>query len=156
MKRFTVSAMGLIVLWVASAGAANEFTLEQAMQAWSFLDGNWVLTSPEGQTFDVTVHLSPTKTAYVSESVQGLHIFGWDPKSKRLEIQSFMPDGTRGSALYDRKSDKQLVGKETKLVKPDGTESTLPEGGVFSVIDKDTWHIAFGDTTWVCKRKPRK
>ena len=155
MKRFAVSTLGLVVLMAASAGAANEVTLEQAVQAWSFLDGNWILTSPEGETFDVTVHLAPAKTAYVSESVQGLHIFGWDPKSKRLEIQSYMPDGTRSSALYDRTSDKQLVGTEIKLIRPDGTESTVQEGGVFSVIDKDTWQIALGGT-WVCKRQPRK
>ena len=76
-------------------------------------------------------------------------------KAKRLEIQSFMPDGTRSSALYDRKSDKQLIGKEIKLIRPDGTESIVQEGGVFSVIDKDTWQIALGGT-WVCKRQPRK
>jgi hypothetical protein len=156
MKRFAVLTLGLTVLLVASAGAAGEFTLEEALQAWSFMEGDWTLTSPEGQTFDVSVHLSPAKTAYVSESSQGLHIFGWDPKTKLLEIQSFMPDASRSSALYDRKSDKELLGRDTKLAGSDGTEVTLRDTGVFTLIDKDTWQFAFGDTKWVSRRTPRK
>ncbi len=155
MKKFTHALVGLLSLSFASACAANEFTLEQAIQAWSFMEGNWTLTSPEGQTFDVNVRLAPTKTAYISESPQGLHIFGWDPKSRYLEIQSFMPDSSRGIALYDRESDKELVAKETRMVGKDGTETTFTETGAFTVIDKDTWQFAMGDAKWLCKRKPR-
>ena len=99
MKKFTHALVGLLSLSFASACAANEFTLDQAIQAWSFMEGNWTLTGPEGQTFDVNVRLAPTKTAYVYELPQGLHIFGWDPKSRYLEIQSFMPDSSRRDSV---------------------------------------------------------
>jgi hypothetical protein len=110
------------------------------------------MTDPKGTVFDVSVHLAPTKTAYISESKQGLHVFGWDPRSKRLEVQSFMPDGTRASAWYGRKSDNQVSGRSGKMIGPDGTEQPLGEG-IFTIIDKDTYHFSFGELKWTSKRK---
>lgn len=156
VNRLARYTLGLILLAIASPCTAKEFTLEEAVQAWSFMEGNWTLTSPEGKTFDVQVRLAPTKTAYISESQQGLHVFGWDPKTKLLEIQSYLADSTRGTALYDRKSETELVSTTTKLVSADGNETTLTDKGVFTVVDKNTWTFAIGDVHWTITRKPKK
>lgn len=156
MNRLTLYTTGLIVMAVALPCTAKELTLEEAIRAWSFMEGNWTLKSPEGQVFDVNVRLAPTKTAYISESQQGLHVFGWDPKTKLLEVQSFMPDSSRAIAFYERKSDKELVSRETRLISAEGKESTLTNAGVFTVVDNDTWTFAIGDVNWTVKRKPNK
>jgi hypothetical protein len=156
VNKLTLYTAGLIVMAVALPCTAKELTLEEAIRAWSFMEGNWTLKSPEGQVFDVNVRLAPTKTAYISESQQGLHVFGWDPKKKLLEVQSFMPDSSRAIAFYERKSDKELVNTETRIINAEGKESTLSNAGVFTVVDDNTWTIAFGGAIWTAKRKPVK
>lgn len=156
MNKLTCYTLGLLLLVLASPCNAKEFTLEEAMRAWSFMEGNWTLKSPEGQVFDVNVRLAPTKTAYISESPQGLHVFGWDPKTKLLEVQSYLADSSRAIALYERKSDKELVSTETRLISAEGKDSTLSGEGVFTVVDDNTWTFAIGDATWTVKRKAKK
>ena len=152
MKAYRFAGIALLVASLAADASAEEVTLQQAVKIWSFLEGNWTLATPEGMTLDVNVHLSPARTAYISESKQGLHIFGWDPKTKRLEIQSFMPDGARGSVLFDRKSDNRVSGAGGKLIAPDGSQQILDEG-TFTIVSKDEHHFTLGDGKWVSKRK---
>ena len=155
MSKLGFPTVGLMVLCLCSVSRAEQVTLEQALKAWRFVEGSWTLTKPDGSVDDVNCHLSPAKSAFVSESKQGLHIFGWDPKAKRLEVQSFMPNGTRSQAFFEQESETKFVGKSGTVIGPDGNEETFEGSGVFTIIDANTYQFSAGDQTWTAKRKNR-
>jgi hypothetical protein len=150
------SVLPILVLIVASAGSissAEEFTLEGAVKAWSFMKGSWTITRPDGVTDEVTVRIASSNNALISESPAALHVFGWDPQTKLLEIQSFMADGTRGKSLFDRKSTKELSGKGGSLIDANGEKRTLDGDAAFTIVDDDTYQFSFNGQTWTAKRK---
>jgi hypothetical protein len=152
-KRHLVSCIGVVVVLAVPAIGADEITLEQAVKAWSFLEGDWITTEPAGTTLETKARLARSKTAYILESGNASHVFGWDPESKRLEVQSFLGDGSRGVAFFVRTSDNQLRISESKLVAPDGSEQPRAGEATFTVVDKDTYHFTIGEARWVARRK---
>ena len=152
------SILPISVFIVASAGSissAEEFTLEGAVKAWSFMKGNWTVTRPDGATDEVTVRIAASNNALISESTAALHVFGWDPQTKLLEIQSFMADGTRGKALFDRKSTKELSWKDGSVIDANGKEQSIDGDVTFTIVDDDTYQFSIDGQTWIAKRKTK-
>jgi hypothetical protein len=131
------------------AKAGPEITLDEALKTWKFLEGDWVFTSPDGKVENISVRRLQCG-GYITEGAPATHVFGWNPSSKRLEIQSYLPDGGRGVATYDRQPDGRIAGKGT-LTEQDG--STTVVEGAFSGIAADRWQFSIGEQTWTAKRK---
>jgi hypothetical protein len=151
MKKFNVSILALVVFFFGGICSAEEFTLEEAVAAWSFAKGDWTVTGPEDEV-EMTIRVAPSKAALVAQSKDVLHVLGWDPKTKLLEVQSFMADGTRGKALYDRTADRELTIKACTMVDAEGKEVGL--SGKFTIVDSNTFHFTLDHgSKWVFKRK---
>jgi hypothetical protein len=153
MRRSILAIVTLAVVCYGSVSLGEEFTLAEAVDAWSFMKGTWTVTSPDGTTDQVAVRIAPSKNAFVSESPAALHVFGWDPKTKLLEVQSFMANGTRAKSLFDRKSKNELIGEGGSSIDADGQERSFDQEATFTIVDGSTYHFSAGGQTWIAKRK---
>ena len=150
MKCISLVASVLILLAAAFPSLAEEITLKDAVETWRFLLGDWKATLHDGKVDEVSVRLATSGNAYIYQSPLVLNVLGWDPKTKRLEVQSYGHDGARGISFYDRKSPREIVGKST-LFRPDGTK--LDDDVTFTILSDDAVDVTIGDNKIMYRRR---
>ena len=84
MKKVNVSVFAMVVMCLGGYVSAEEFTLEQAVAAWSFAEGDWTVTAPSGEVASdsAIIRVAPSKVALVSQSKSMLHVLGWIPPKR--------------------------------------------------------------------------
>ncbi len=158
MKKMIAIIALLGVAGITSACSAEDMTLEEAVKAWSFMKGTWTVATPDGMTDQAKGRLSSAKNAVIMDSKKALHVFGWDPKTKMLEIQSFMDTGTRGRTLCVKSAKNVITCKEGYMISPEGDEIPFESEAKFTAIDANTYEFTMDGATWIMKReaKPAK
>ena len=149
----TLTAVAIFLALVSRSPMcpAEDLTLEEAIQTWSFLEGDWEATTPQGDVLESKCRLSPSKNVYITEAPSGVYVCGWDPQSKKLEVHSFLASGERGVSHYEKQSDKIISGTAT-MVAENGTITKYD--GTFTLRNPDAYDFTVGDLTWSIKRKP--
>jgi hypothetical protein len=155
MKKMISMVAVLCVAGITSACSAEDMTLEEAVKTWSFMKGTWTVTLPDGTIDQSRGRLSPAKNAIISESDKALHVFGWDPKTKMLEIQSFMGDGARGRTLCEKSAENVITCKEGYMISAEGDETQFESEAKFTIVDANTYKFTMDNQTWTLKRKVR-
>jgi hypothetical protein len=134
-----VVTSGFTVAEEPATSQAAEVTFEQAMEQWSFMEGEWTVHLQDGTTTKYACKKGDNASCYLITMEQLHGIATYDGAKKQMIIFASHPEGTYSCGHWAFKSPKIIEGGFT-ATQADGTSEK--HTGRFEIMGKDEYTYA--------------
>jgi len=165
MLRFAACVVCALTV-LGQTAKAEEPTADDYVKFFSFLEGEWESTRPDGEKSSQTIRTLPTKNCMLGDAVvngePSFHVISYyDPEAKGWKRILIGARGWVGTILV--KADKAALTGERKDVTLKGEMRTvLPDGSVreattnLTVVSDDEWKSGFGEEMVITFKRKKK